>query len=101
MSTHNGKSNLSSQNFTTNFSHVVKFLPSADLIIALDQSGSVVEQGTFERLNANQGYVQSLSINNTSTTNDNGNDSKSELTKAPVPKTLEVEPAAAMPSMSD
>lgn len=101
MSTHSGKPNSSSHNVNTNYTHLVELLPSADLIIALDKTGNVVERGTFEKLNANQGYVHSLSIDNTSTTNDNGNNSESESIKAPVLEIFKVEPAAAIDLMSD
>ena len=40
----------------------VKYLPSADHIIALGPSGDVLEQGTFHDLNVLSGYVQSLSV---------------------------------------
>jgi ATP-binding cassette, subfamily C (CFTR/MRP), member 1 len=41
---------------------VVKRLPQADLIVALDETGSIVEQGTFTQLNAPGSYVNSLKI---------------------------------------
>jgi ATP-binding cassette subfamily C (CFTR/MRP) protein 1 len=40
----------------------VNLLPSADYIIALGGNGDVVEQGTFEELNKNNGYVRSFSV---------------------------------------
>jgi len=40
----------------------VNLLPSADYIIALAPNGEVLEQGTFEHLNASQGYVRSFSV---------------------------------------
>jgi ATP-binding cassette, subfamily C (CFTR/MRP), member 1 len=45
--------------------HAVKYLPLAEQIIALGADGRIVEQGTYERLKANQKYVQSLDIQNT------------------------------------
>lgn len=46
--------------------HSIKYLPSADFIIALGESGVVMEQGTFAQLMAKDGYVQGLGINLTS-----------------------------------
>ena len=42
--------------------HSVRHLPAADHIIALGSDGSLVEQGTFRHLAANEKYVQSLGI---------------------------------------
>ncbi|KXX77725.1 Canalicular multispecific organic anion transporter 1 [Madurella mycetomatis] len=42
--------------------HSVRHLPSADHIVALGQDGTIVEQGTFQELAANEKYVQSLGI---------------------------------------
>ena len=39
-----------------------KRLPFADHIIALDEQGRVAEQGSFEELNASQGYVANLDL---------------------------------------
>ncbi len=85
---------------TTNI-HPVELLPSADLIIAFDKAGNVVEHGTFERLNANQGYIQSLAIKNASATSDNENNEEGEPDESPALKTFEVEPASAIDPMSD
>ncbi|KAL3422989.1 hypothetical protein PVAG01_04736 [Phlyctema vagabunda] len=40
----------------------VNLLPSADHIVALDSSGQIVEQGTFEELSRSGGYVQSFRV---------------------------------------
>lgn len=42
--------------------HAVKLLPSADHIIVLGSNGTVVEHGSFARLNTNNGYVSSFSL---------------------------------------
>lgn len=43
--------------------HTIRHLPSADHIVALGVDGSIVEQGTFHNLIANEKYVHSLGIN--------------------------------------
>jgi ATP-binding cassette subfamily C (CFTR/MRP) protein 1 len=40
----------------------VKRLPQADLILALDQSGRVIEQGTFADLSLAGSYIESLQV---------------------------------------
>ncbi|KAF7548959.1 hypothetical protein G7Z17_g6711 [Cylindrodendrum hubeiense] len=42
--------------------HSIRHLPTADHIIALDAGGTVIEQGTFEDLQQNNKYVQSLGV---------------------------------------
>lgn len=42
--------------------HSVRYLPFADHIIALNGDGTISEQGTFQDLVANQGYVHSLKV---------------------------------------
>ncbi|KAI7968137.1 hypothetical protein EIK77_010307 [Talaromyces pinophilus] len=44
--------------------HSVKYLPFADHIIALGADGRIVEQGSFSKLVAHDGYVQKLNITN-------------------------------------
>ncbi|KAI0508944.1 P-loop containing nucleoside triphosphate hydrolase protein [Xylaria bambusicola] len=44
--------------------HSIKLLPEADLILAMNESGKIVEQGTFSELNVPGCYVHSLKINN-------------------------------------
>jgi ATP-binding cassette, subfamily C (CFTR/MRP), member 1 len=41
---------------------LVKRLPLADLLLAMDETGRVVEQGTFKELNAAGNYIQSLQV---------------------------------------
>ncbi|KAF1946029.1 P-loop containing nucleoside triphosphate hydrolase protein [Clathrospora elynae] len=48
-------------------SHAVKHLPHADHIIALGVDGRIVEQGTYEQLEANRSYVRSLNIQSKAT----------------------------------
>ncbi|KAM7216440.1 canalicular multispecific organic anion transporter 1 [Rhypophila decipiens] len=43
-------------------SHSIRHLPSADHIITLGSDGTIVEQGSFRQLAANEKYVQSLGI---------------------------------------
>ncbi|KAM0254479.1 hypothetical protein ACHAQJ_006761 [Trichoderma viride] len=45
--------------------HSIRHLPSADYVIALED-GTVSEQGTFEELIANQGYLQRLGLTSSS-----------------------------------
>lgn len=42
--------------------HSVRYLPFADHIIALNENGTISEQGTFHELVANQGYVYGLNV---------------------------------------
>lgn len=42
--------------------HSVRYLPFADHIIALDENGTMSEQGTFQELLANRGYVYGLNV---------------------------------------
>jgi ATP-binding cassette subfamily C (CFTR/MRP) protein 1 len=42
--------------------HKVRHLPEADNIVVLGEDGSIIEQGNFEHLNTEQGYVQSLIV---------------------------------------
>ncbi|KUJ11330.1 ABC transporter [Mollisia scopiformis] len=42
--------------------HSVHHLPSADHIVALGEYGTIVEQGSFETLMANENYVHSLDV---------------------------------------
>ncbi|MCJ1385668.1 hypothetical protein MMC17_008791 [Xylographa soralifera] len=46
--------------------HAIKFLPSADKILVLGSHGTITEEGTFEDLDRNDGYVRSLSIRRSS-----------------------------------
>lgn len=42
--------------------HSVSYLPFADHIIALNENGSISEQGTFQELVVNRGYVHGLNV---------------------------------------
>ncbi|KAL1862998.1 hypothetical protein Daus18300_008154 [Diaporthe australafricana] len=42
--------------------HSVRYLPFADHIVALNEQGTISEQGTFQDLMAKQGYVHSLKV---------------------------------------
>ncbi|KAJ4288272.1 hypothetical protein N0V88_007462 [Collariella sp. IMI 366227] len=42
--------------------HSVRHLPSADHVVALGPDGTIVEQGTFQELMANEQYVHSLGV---------------------------------------
>ncbi|KAI1089864.1 ABC multidrug transporter [Rostrohypoxylon terebratum] len=58
--------------------HSVRHLPSATHIIALGTDGTVVEQGTFSDLIANQSYIHSLGIKASSTSQTSIEDTGSE-----------------------
>lgn len=45
--------------------HSVRYLPFADHIVALDENGTISEQGTFQELVDQRGYVHSLDIDDT------------------------------------
>ncbi|OAL68391.1 ABC transporter [Trichophyton rubrum] len=42
--------------------HATEYLPFADHIIALDKSGQVIQQGSFQSLRSQSGYIGSLTI---------------------------------------
>ncbi|KAI0124180.1 P-loop containing nucleoside triphosphate hydrolase protein [Xylariales sp. AK1849] len=42
--------------------HSVKHLPQAHLILALDQTGRIIEQGTFDELKVAGNYIESLQV---------------------------------------
>lgn len=60
--THSGKQIYPARVATASNRLEVEFLRSADLIIALNQSGNVIKQGTPEKLNLGESYIRSLSI---------------------------------------
>ncbi|KAJ3569671.1 hypothetical protein NPX13_g6005 [Xylaria arbuscula] len=70
--------------------HSIKRLPEADLILAMDESGRIVEQGKFSDLNIPGRYVHSLNISSTpsSAEDDEGSspahDESASPTDAPV-----------------
>lgn len=41
---------------------IAKRLPYCDHVIALDKEGTIVEQGTFDKLNSGGGYVSSFDL---------------------------------------
>ncbi|GAW18308.1 hypothetical protein ANO14919_077830 [Xylariales sp. No.14919] len=43
--------------------HSIKRLPEADLILAMDESGKIIEQGKFSDLNVPGRYIHSLKVN--------------------------------------
>ena len=43
--------------------HSTSYLPFVDHVIALASNGRVIEEGTFEKLNMNRGYVHSVYVN--------------------------------------
>ncbi|KAI1176082.1 P-loop containing nucleoside triphosphate hydrolase protein [Nemania sp. FL0916] len=59
--------------------HSVKRLPEADLIIAMDERGKIVEQGKFSDLNVPGRYVHSLKINLLQSTTDTSDESVPKL----------------------
>ncbi|KAI0906085.1 P-loop containing nucleoside triphosphate hydrolase protein [Ustulina deusta] len=44
--------------------HSIKRLPEADLILAMNESGKIIEQGKFSDLNVPGRYIYSLNVNN-------------------------------------
>lgn len=54
---------------------LVNFLPSADLIIALDKDKNIPESGSFEQLRSSGGYVQGLLVGH-------GDDANNDITPA-------------------
>ncbi|KAI1382741.1 P-loop containing nucleoside triphosphate hydrolase protein [Hypoxylon trugodes] len=75
--------------------HSIKHLPFADHIIALGSDGSLVEQGSFPELMANESYVQSLGVKESDTTGTNDGvqsiaDELSNTQKEPTPTTIVV-----------
>lgn len=49
---------------------LVNFLPSADLIIALDKDKNICESGSFEQLRSTGGYLQGLLVSYEDDAND-------------------------------
>lgn len=45
------------------FSFAVKRLPQADLILALNAAGQIIQQGSFSELNVAGTYIHSLQVN--------------------------------------
>ncbi len=52
--------------------HSVRHLPSADHIVALGPGGTIVEQGTFQELMANEKYVSTLGVEDTQKSSSRG-----------------------------
>jgi ABC-type multidrug transport system fused ATPase/permease subunit len=52
--------------------HSVRHLPWADHIVALGTDGTIVEQGTFQELMANEKYVSGLGVEETDTSHSGG-----------------------------
>ncbi|KAI0178732.1 ABC multidrug transporter [Hypoxylon sp. FL1284] len=63
--------------------HSVRHLPGAGHVIALGSDGTVVEQGTFKDLLANQSYVHSLGIKSSSSSRAASDEIESENSGAP------------------
>ncbi|KAK1835744.1 P-loop containing nucleoside triphosphate hydrolase protein [Podospora conica] len=59
--------------------HSVRHLPAADHIVALGLDGTIVEQGTFQELLANEQYVHSLGIKETDSSSTEGEEKPSAL----------------------
>lgn len=70
-------------------SHSIRHLPVADHIIALGSDGTVVEQGSFRQLAANENYVQSLGVTES--------DEKSTIDDKMAVATETVQPPSASP----
>ncbi|KAG8161139.1 hypothetical protein KVR01_009403 [Diaporthe batatas] len=61
--------------------HSVRYLPLADHIVALDEKGTISEQGTFYELVANQGYVHSLNVEDKSHQDSNNSEIETDVTQ--------------------
>ncbi|KAG6365767.1 hypothetical protein INS49_007378 [Diaporthe citri] len=75
--------------------HSVKHLPQADLILVLEQDGTLVQQGSFSELNATGRYVQDMKLRlgeETSSHDEDGAETQeaSESRRAHVPPTMAV-----------
>lgn len=68
--------------------HSVRHLPAADHIVALGLDGTIVEQGTFQELLANEQYVHSLGIKETDDSGTEGEATSSVLESPQAPKRL-------------
>lgn len=79
--------------------HSIKHLPSADHIIALGVDGSLVEQGSFPDLMANESYVQSLGIKEAAITQSSGDAQSATITK--MPTTQKKSPSAPVPKSNE
>jgi ABC-type multidrug transport system fused ATPase/permease subunit len=60
--------------------HSVRHLPAADHIVALGLDGTIVEQGPFQELMANEKYVSGLGIEQTDKAHSEGSSTPSEVT---------------------
>ncbi|KAI1141429.1 ABC multidrug transporter [Hypoxylon sp. FL0543] len=83
--------------------HSVHHLPEAAHVIALSSDGTVVEQGTFNDLIANQSYVHSLGVTSSSTSRAASQEieSDSSVTELPTSMLREVSTLPPMPEGND
>ena len=75
--------------------HSVKRLPQADLVIALDSTGHVVEKGTFQELNTEGTYVHSLKVQQNRATDESEDTEADPPTKETTGVAVKVAPMAA------
>jgi len=82
--------------------HSVHHLPSADHIIVLGQDGTLLEQGTFQELMANDKYVSTLGVLDSSESNSEGSWATPKEDVAPSDGSARVLPAKTqLPVMSE
>lgn len=74
--------------------HSVRHLPSADHIVALGPRGTIVEQGTFQELMANEKYVSTLGVEITQKSSSRGSSTPPATKPAsdPLPKPKPTKP---------
>jgi ABC-type multidrug transport system fused ATPase/permease subunit len=72
--------------------HSIRHLPSADHIVALGQDGTIIEQGTFQELIANEKYVHSLGV--TDTDKSDSDESSASAERTPTKDGLHKAPSA-------
>ncbi|KAI0115560.1 P-loop containing nucleoside triphosphate hydrolase protein [Nemania sp. FL0031] len=71
--------------------HSIKRLPEADMILAMDEGGKIVEQGKFSELNVPGRYVYSLKIITARSTDKGDEESQSEMRNSTETKDAPIE----------
>ena len=54
--------------------NLVKYLPSADHVIVIDKDGAIIQRGTYQELQLDDGYVKSLALRQDDASNSEGED---------------------------
>ncbi|KAK4152002.1 canalicular multispecific organic anion transporter 1 [Chaetomidium leptoderma] len=81
--------------------HSVRHLPLADRIVALGSDGTIIEQGTFQELMANEKYVSSLGVEETDKSHSGGDATPAESPAKAEPPPKPVPPQLPVPSKSE